>query len=137
MPIASNTEIVERIYQSWRKGEGIPAALVDPEIDWVNPSDAIETGTRHGPEGVNEALANFSRAYKMTGLEVERTIAAGDSVATAVSLTFEGRGSGIEVHNHQGHRFTFRDGRLIRFEWSNDADDLLAPARSEQNEESA
>lgn len=107
---------------------------MDPEIDWVNPSDAIETGTRHGPEGVNEALANFNRAYKVTGLEIERIIAAGDSVTTAVSLTFEGRGSGIEVPNHQGHRFTFRDGRVVRFEWSNDAGEFLATARSERDE---
>ena len=107
---------------------------MDPEIDWVNPPDAIETGTRHGPEGLNEAIANFNRAYKMVGLEVERTIGAGDSVATAVSMTFEGRGSGIEVHNHQSHRFTFREGRLVRFEWSNDVEEFLAPARSEQDE---
>jgi ketosteroid isomerase-like protein len=126
---------VERIYRSWRKQEGFPADLVDPEIEWVNPSDAVEPGTRHGPEGVSGALANFNRVYKVTGLEVERIVADNETVATSVDLIFEGRGSGIEVHNRQGHRFTFRDGRVMRFEWSTNPDDMLAPVAREAGED--
>jgi ketosteroid isomerase-like protein len=121
----SNAETVQRIYESWREEKGIPADLVDSEIEWVNPPDAIEPGTRHGPEGVSVALANFSRAYRIAGLEVERMVAAGESVATSVNLTFVGRGSGMEVHNRQSHRFTFRDGRVVRIEWSSDPDRLF------------
>jgi ketosteroid isomerase-like protein len=98
---------------------------VDPEIEWVNPSDAIEPGIRRGPEGLSEALGNFRRAYKVTDLEVEQMVADGDSVVSLVNLTFVGRGSGIEVGSRQGHRFTFRDGRVVRIEWTGDPESLL------------
>src|SRR5262249_12618569 len=44
--IASNTEIVHRILDLWRGLESIPPELLAPDIQWVNPADAIEGGTR-------------------------------------------------------------------------------------------
>jgi hypothetical protein len=42
-----------------------------PDIEWVNPPDAIETGTRHGRSGFEEPESGFRRAYSSIEIEVE------------------------------------------------------------------
>jgi hypothetical protein len=42
-----------------------------------------------------------------------------------VDIHYHGRGSGIQVTQRIGMKFTIRDGRLARFEWSNDPEGLL------------
>lgn len=46
-----NVAIVRRIYANWAPGSS-PAEsnLLHPDIEWVNPSDAVEPGTRAGIE---------------------------------------------------------------------------------------
>ena len=39
-------------------------------------------------------------------------------------------GSGIEADLPQGHLFTFRDGKVVRYEWSSDADRAFEALRS-------
>lgn len=45
-----NVEIVRRIYAAWTDGSPVESGLLDPEIEWVNPHDAVETGIRSGVE---------------------------------------------------------------------------------------
>ncbi len=90
MPIASNAEIVERILEAWRNLESIPRDLLDPEIEWVNPPEAVESGTRQGRESFEEAQSSFGRAYSAIGFEVQRQQEAGDTVGLIVET---GRGS--------------------------------------------
>jgi ketosteroid isomerase-like protein len=48
-----NVEVVRRFYRAWASKElPGPAELMDPEIEYVNPSGAVEPGTRRGPHGV-------------------------------------------------------------------------------------
>jgi ketosteroid isomerase-like protein len=44
-----NVEIVRRIYANWAP-ESSPSEsnLLHPDIEWVNPRDALEPGTRRG-----------------------------------------------------------------------------------------
>ena len=57
-----NVEIVRRLYQTWqRDGFGVVPDLMDPAIEWVNPSYAVEPGTHQGYEGfAGAANAVFS-----------------------------------------------------------------------------
>ena len=48
-----------------------------------------------------------------------------------VEILYHGRGSGIDVRQRMGFVFTIRGDRLVRFEWSNDPEDLLARAMSD------
>ena len=46
-----NVELVRRLYDVWEKdGFGVVPALMDPEIEYVNPPYAVEPGTRRGYE---------------------------------------------------------------------------------------
>jgi ketosteroid isomerase-like protein len=96
-----------------------------PEIEWVNPPDAVEPGTRHGPDSFEVAQSAVGRAYSSIGIEVERQVELGDTMFLIVEMLYHGRGSGIDVRQRMGFVFTIRDGRVTRFEWSNDPEALL------------
>jgi ketosteroid isomerase-like protein len=104
------------------------------DVEWVNPPDAIETGTRRGQSDFDEAGSAFRRAYSSVQIEVERQVDFGDAVGVIAVVMFQGRGSGIELRQRMGLVFTFGHGRLVRFEWSNDPEGLLsATGLSEAN----
>jgi ketosteroid isomerase-like protein len=98
---------------------------MQPDIEWVNPPDAIETGTRHGSDGFFMAQSAFQRAYDSMEVEVEQQVERGNVVGLIVKTLVRGRGSGIELRQRQGMAFTIREGKVARFEWSNDPEELL------------
>jgi ketosteroid isomerase-like protein len=104
-----------------------------PDIEWVNPPDAIETGTRTGVAGFEEAESAFPRAYSSIDIEVELLEERGDEVFLNTGVLFHGRASGIEFRQRIAMIFTLRDGRVTRFEWSNDPERLLGRATSGEN----
>jgi ketosteroid isomerase-like protein len=118
----SPREVVEKVLGHWTRDESLPEGLLDPDVEWVNPPDAIERGTRSGRGGWGGAEENWRQGFSSIRFEVERVEAAGDRVATAVRCFSVARGSGLEVEQVLGFLFTVRDGRVVRFEWSNDAE---------------
>ena len=104
---------------------------MEGDVAWVNPGDAIETGTRQGRGEFEEAESAFRRAYGSIEIEVERRVEFGETVGVIATILFHGRGSGIEVRQRIGMLFTIREGRLARFEWSNQPEGLLSAAQSE------
>ena len=97
--------------------------LWDPEIEFINPEDAIERGTRRGAEGMRTVLANF-----IEGAGAEATIELDEleerSNRVFVRYRINARGaSGVEVVSPPlGMVYTIRDGRILRIEWHNDVD---------------
>jgi len=119
-----NVEIVRSIYAAWLEG-GSAKSLIDPEIEYVNPPDAVESGVRHD----RKAFAGIRDAYEDVRVEPERFIdAGGDDVVVIGRVTGKGRGSGVEIDWRQGYVWTVRDGRAVRFLWFNDPDEALDAA---------
>jgi ketosteroid isomerase-like protein len=98
--------------------------LWDPEIEFVNPEDALERGTRKGVAGMRRVLENFiAGAGAGATLELEELQERGDRVLTVYRIHMRGAASGIEVLSTPvGSVFTFRDSRILRIEWHNDVD---------------
>jgi ketosteroid isomerase-like protein len=116
---------VHRAYEVINRSESVDAVmagleeLMDPEIEFVNPEDAIEGGTRKGLSGMRTALENF---YEGAGsgatVELEEVQERGERVFVRARLHVKGASSGAEaVGPPIGMVHTFRDGRLIRMEW--------------------
>jgi hypothetical protein len=63
-----NVEVVRRIYASWAPGSS-PAEsnLLHPDIEWINPSDALEPGTRTGIEVLPPVIVWLSFDPALTG----------------------------------------------------------------------
>lgn len=96
-----NVDLIRRIYAVWAKeGSPVPSGLLDSQIEWVNPPDAIE------------------------GVDIDEMLDAGDQVVVLTTL----HDSGAEVERRQGYVWTLRDGKAIRFEWFNSPDDAMRAA---------
>ena len=113
--------IVRRLYEAFDAAR-FEADLFDPAVEYVNPADAIEPGTRKGTDQMRDALESVREGFGEAKVEVERLQEAGDSVAVRLSMGVRGPASGIEGAVPQSHLWTFRDGKVVRFEWSFDSD---------------
>jgi ketosteroid isomerase-like protein len=103
-------------------------SLLDPEVEYVNPDDAIERGTRHGVDGVREALENYLAGVGPTAVfEIEQLLERGDMVYVRGRIHARGSASGVEVDGPGvGIVHTIRDGRIYRTEWHWDKEEALA-----------
>jgi ketosteroid isomerase-like protein len=98
------------------------ADWVDPQLEYVNPPDAMEGGTRHGIDGL-AAVAKNSREAGIHRWEASDVIAEGDSVACRVRLYMVGASSGAETQRESSALATLRDGRITKLEWFFDPDE--------------
>ena len=78
-----NVAIVRRIYASWAPGSSpAQSKLLHPDIEWVNPSDALEPGTRTGIEAFSSITDELHETVSDFRIEVERFIDAATASAS-------------------------------------------------------
>src|SRR3954454_1561425 len=124
-----NVEVVRHIYGAWGKdGTPVGSGLLDPDIEWVNPPDAVERGTRQGLDAFGAAAASVSDTFEGVGVDIDEMLDAGDRVVVLATLHGRGRGSGADVERRQGYVWTLREGKVVRFQWFNHPDDALTAA---------
>jgi ketosteroid isomerase-like protein len=131
-----NVEIVRRIYEEgWFDRDPEPLlALVNPDVEFVNPPDALDSGVRCGPGGFSSAFRNVNEASDSSRHELRELFGAGDVVVAAVSCFARSRGSDVDVVQEEAHTWSFRDAKIVRFEWGRDLDAALeAAGLSEQD----
>lgn len=95
-----------------------PKRLVDhfatPDIEYVNPPEAIDPGTRRGRAEVNLALRRARQSFPSYRHELHELFDLGDIVVAAVSR-HAGRPSSSETRE-EAHTWTLRDGKVVRFQ---------------------
>jgi ketosteroid isomerase-like protein len=125
-----NVEVVQRIYEEgWFDRNPEPLlVLMTPDVEFVNPSDAVDSGVRRGHDGVRTAFRNVKEAFDTSRHELRNLFGAGDVVVAAVSSFVRTRGSEVDVVQEEAHTWTFRDGKIVRFEWGRDLDAALDAA---------
>jgi ketosteroid isomerase-like protein len=97
-------------------------ALADPDVTFVNPDSALESGTRHGPEGLRAGLGGILDAFEHLRFVQERITDLGDRMLATGTFKGRGRGSGMELPATPfAIVITLREGRMVRFEWFADA----------------
>jgi len=112
-------DLVRAIYELWGKEESA-RHLIHPDIEYVNPSYAIESGIRHG----RTALGKIREVYPDFRVEPERFVDAGEDVVV-IGVAQGTSASGVEAKWRQGYVWTIRDGKAIRFRWFNDPAEAL------------
>lgn len=124
-----NVEIVRRVYEAWARDDFPgPSELIDPTIEYVNPTGAVESGIRRGVEAFTAAIEKVFEAWESWRMEPERLTAAGDQVAVAVRYQARGRATGIEVTGRESALWTIRDGKVVRYEWFHEPADAFEAA---------
>jgi ketosteroid isomerase-like protein len=99
-------------------------------MEYVNPPDAVESGTRVG----REHIASVRDVYPDFHAEPERFIDAGDEVVVIASVRARTARSDVELRWRQGFVWTIRDGKAVRFQWFNDPKEALAAAGMPEEE---
>lgn len=125
-----NVEMVRYVYES-RLIDQDPEELLKlaaPEIEYVNPPYAVEPGVRRGLGPVARAMRRFAEVWEESRHELQELYDCGDRVVAAVSWHIRGRGSERELVNREAHTWTFREGRIVRFEWGQDLGQALKAA---------
>ena len=112
-----NVEIVRWIYRDGLIDRD-PKRLVDqfatPDIEYVNPPEAVDPGIRRGRAEVRLALRRARQSSASYRHELHELFDLGNTVVAAVSR-HAGRPSSSEIQE-EAHIWTFRDGKVVRFE---------------------
>jgi ketosteroid isomerase-like protein len=126
----ANVEVVRKIYEVWRSrgGREIARKLMAPDIEWVNPDDAVEPGLRRGLHAFDEAVDSINETFDRVEVVPKVFYGVRDQVVVVGVMRTRGRGSGVVQETPQGYVWTLRDGRAVRFQWFNEPREALEAA---------
>ena len=108
-----NVELVKRIYDAWGREASARDYLAD-DIEYVNPSYAVETGVRYGRDSFR-VVRNTYGDFKVR--PVEFLDAGPEDVVVLAHYTASGSGSGVPVTGEHGYIWSVRGGKAVRFRW--------------------
>jgi ketosteroid isomerase-like protein len=114
-----NVDVVRNIYRQWSESRSA-RDLIDPELEYVNPAYAVESGTIHS----RGALGKIREVYPDFRVEPERFVDAGENVVV-IGLARGTTASGAVAQWRQGYVWTIRDGKAVRFSWFNQPAEAL------------
>jgi uncharacterized protein len=118
----ANVDLIRAIYARWAEGASA-RELIDPDMEYVNPPYAVESGTRRE----RRALASVRDVYPDFRVDPERFLDAGDDVVV-IGTAHGTAASGVVAQWRQGYVWTVRDGRAVRFAWFSDPAEALEAA---------
>ncbi len=125
-----NVEVVRRIYEQQMLGTD-PGRLLDlatPDIEYVNPPEAIEPGIRRGRAEVAQAVKDAHEFFESPRYELNELFDHANTVVAALTFYARARGTENEIVQEMAHTWTLRDGRIVRLEWGRDLATALEAA---------
>ena len=93
--------------------------FMSPDVEYVNPPEAVDPGIRRGQAEVRKALIALE-AFDSMSTELHELFDAGDRVVAWVTFRTRSGGSEHQVGQSEAHTWTLRTGRITRFEWGRD-----------------
>ena len=128
-----NVEIVRRFYEAWARDEFPgPTELMDAEIEYVNPAEAVEPGTRRGVAAFSGAVEKLFEGWESWQMEPEQFRTSEDQVAVVLRYRARGRGSGVVIEGRESALWTLRDGKVARYAWFQEPAEALEAAGLEE-----
>jgi ketosteroid isomerase-like protein len=112
-----------------RREKAAFVALCDPDLEWVPPAEWPETATIRGVEAVWDFIVELDEPWEEGAYElVEVVDGGGDKVAWHFRREVRGRTSGVDTAFDYWTVTTFREAKVLRFEWFADRHQALAAA---------
>jgi len=107
--------------------------MCDPEIEWVEDPQRADGRVYRGHEGVRESWERWLENFDEYGFEIERISDHGGRVLVVAVEHGRGSASAAEVSAHLYLVFTFRAGKVLRYQEFYDEEQALeAVGLSEQ-----
>jgi ketosteroid isomerase-like protein len=115
-----NTRLVHSAYEAFGRGDmAALAEMMADDIEWVDPGDPDtdpNAGTFRGKEAVLGWFGGLASTRDYTTFEPRAFIAQNDKVVSLVCAEATVRDTGRAFVSHEAHVWTFRDGKLARFQ---------------------
>ncbi len=103
--------------------------VCDPEVENIPPREWPESAPTRGPDGIWEFFVEAGKAWDEGTLEWGELIdASPDKVVANQRRQMRGKASGADMVWSYWVVFTFRNGRVLRFEWFRDRAEALEAA---------
>ena len=111
------TLVVREITEAWnRRDIEEILALTDPRVEYVNPPNAMEPGTRRGHEAMRDVTAKQWEALADARQEIERLHDRGDIVLVEMLLTRGMPDSEATVETRSLLSYSVGNGKVTRLE---------------------
>ena len=93
-------------------------SILDDGVEWINPSYAVEPGTRRGTGEFRDALDRMQASFGRIRLFVDEVVEVGEAgVVVTGRWRGKGMGSGVRLETPFSSALTLRNGRIVRYEW--------------------
>jgi ketosteroid isomerase-like protein len=123
----ANVEALRRGYDALNNGDlSVVLELLDPDIEWHEPSPSPDAGTHRGRDSFGRFLHSWLESFDGFRVEPEQVVERGADLVAVVRQTGTGHASGLEVETRLAHVWTVANGRAVRWEAVPDADAALA-----------
>ena len=124
-----NVNVVRGMYQAFATGE-IPTiiAALDPQVDWWEAENFIyaDKNPYVGPNAVLEGVfMRIAQDWDGFAVSPKEVLDAGDTVIGHGYYSGTNRKTGEVVRAQFAHFFTFRDGKIIKFQQYTDTAQFL------------
>lgn len=120
MSAEENTRLAQSGYEAFGRGDmAALAEMMADDIEWVNPGDPNvdpNAGTFRGKEAVLGWFGGLASTIDFTTFEPREFIAQDDKVVSLVYAEATARETGRAFVNDEAHVWTFRDGKVARFQ---------------------
>jgi ketosteroid isomerase-like protein len=123
-------EAVRAVHDGWARGDfraGVAQELFAPDFFWDQPAEAVEPGSRQGPE-VRDALRNLFDVYDDYRIEASEFIDGDDEVVVVARSKATAKASRMELDLLFAFVWTFQGGRLARLRVFTDGEQALEAA---------
>ena len=90
--------------------------MCDPDIEWLEDPRRADRRTYRGHEGVRESFERWLENFEDYGVELERIVDCGDKVLVFAREEGRGKLSGGTISQRIYTVYTFRDGKIARYE---------------------
>ena len=104
------------------------AQTCDPGIEWVEDPRRADRRVYRGHEGVRESWERWLENFDEYGFEIERIVDCGDKILVVVREEGRGTASGATIGQRNYTVYTFRDGKISRYEEFYEERDALKAA---------
>jgi ketosteroid isomerase-like protein len=127
---ADNLRLVREAFERWNSGDHeIDYGTLDPEVEVYGALSSTSGVPYRGHAGFRQWLADIDDQFERWEIWVdEMRELDGDRVLGFGGVRMSGRGSGVELDQPFAWLFTFRAGRLLRYQAFRDRDEALRAA---------
>jgi ketosteroid isomerase-like protein len=126
---SGNVKLVRALADAWNRGEPIdPAAYFHQDVEFV-PLRAATEGTYRGLTGIERFITDTREVFERFEIRAEYA-ELGDRVLAWGTVHVRARGSGIETDIPTGGIYSFRAGKIVRWEDFGSREKAFASARS-------